>query len=407
VGGSDAPAVGRSNDAVAAMLQEFADLLAISGGDPFRVRAYGRAARTVAGCEGDVGLLDERELDAMPGIGSHLAAKIAEFCRTGSVDELDALRARVPAGLRTLLSVPGLGPKRARQIYTELGVPSLPELLAALHDQRLRELRGWGVRSEEFLVQAITEARASGARIPLVVALDLAEKLLGELSAVPGVRRHGYAGSLRRMRSTVGDIDLLVAADDPDRIMVAFTALPRVARVVARGPTKSTVLTTHGGARCHQQRSEPRPFPPARRLHRRCRRLVCSRARRSPRRGRRTRRPRCPEVSQHDHSDPGSTRRPVVPSGTADLRAGGRGRADGTAWHGRVRRSDEQPGDPPGPPRHLGVCGAHRGGSAGVPGRSAPTAPDGPGAPPPLGRRGSVGEERPWTTRPTRGAGPR
>src|SRR6516165_5597411 len=113
--------MGRSNDAVGEMLEEFAELLAISGGDQSKVRAYEKAARAVAGYHADVDQLDEKGLHAIPNVGSHLAHKIIEYRATGSVEELDELRARVPAGLRTLLSVPGLGPKRARQVYDELG----------------------------------------------------------------------------------------------------------------------------------------------------------------------------------------------------------------------------------------------------------------------------------------------
>lgn len=238
--------MGRSNDAVAEMLQEFADLLAISGGDPFKVRAYEKAARNVAGYALDVDQLDEHGLDAIPAVGGHLAHKIAEFRTTGSVEELEDLRARVPAGLRALLGVPGLGPKRARQAYDELGITSLPELLDALHEKRLRNLRGWGEKSEENLARSIEEAHVGGGRIQLGLALDLAEELVGQLADLPQVSRAAYAGSLRRMCDTVGDIDLLAASVHPEAVMEAFAGLPLVARVLAHGPTKSSVITTKG-----------------------------------------------------------------------------------------------------------------------------------------------------------------
>ena len=236
----------RSNDLAAQMLQEFAELLAISGGDAFKVRAYEKAARAVAGHPAEVADLDQNGLNAIPGVGAHLARKIMEFRETGSCEELDELRARVPGGLRTLLVVPGLGPKRARQVYDELRITSVSELLDALHDQRLRDLRGWGQRSEENLALAIHDAQSSGGRIHLDVALDLADQLLGELTQLPFVRRAAYAGSLRRMRETVGDIDVLVTSDQPAAVMEAFCASPRVLRVLAHGPTKSSVLTTKG-----------------------------------------------------------------------------------------------------------------------------------------------------------------
>lgn len=236
----------RSNDAAAQMLQEFAELLAISGGDAFKVRAYEKAARAVAGYHSEIAGLDEKGLTAIPNVGSHLAHKIVEFRDTGSVDELDELRAAVPAGLRTLLTVPGLGPKRARQVYDELGITSVSELLDALHRERLRDLRGWGTRSEANLTEALHEAQRGGGRIGLAVALDLAEQLVTELSALPAVRRVAYAGSLRRMRETVGDIDLLVTSDRPESVMKAFCALSLVSRVIAHGPTKSSIVTTKG-----------------------------------------------------------------------------------------------------------------------------------------------------------------
>ena len=236
----------RSNDPAAQMLQEFAELLAISGGDAFKVRAYEKAARAVAGYQAEIAGLDEKGLDAIPNVGGHLAHKIVEFRDTGSVAELDELRARVPAGLRTLLAVPGLGPKRARQVYDELGITSVSELLEALHEQRLRTLRGWGQRSEENLALAIQEAQSGGGRIHLDVAMDLAEQLLGELTALPSVQSAAYAGSLRRMRETVGDIDLLVTSRQPADVMRAFCSSPRVTRVLAHGPTKASVLTTKG-----------------------------------------------------------------------------------------------------------------------------------------------------------------
>jgi DNA polymerase (family 10) len=189
-----------ANDLAAQMLQEFAELLAILGGDAFKVRAYEKAARAVAGSPAEVADLDEKELKAIPGVGAHLARKIIEFREAGSCQELDELRARVPAGLRTLLVVPGLGPKRARQVYDELGITSVSALLDALRDQRLQNLRGWGERSEENLALAIRDAQSGGGRIHLDVAIDLADQLLGELIALPIVRRAASAGSLRRMR---------------------------------------------------------------------------------------------------------------------------------------------------------------------------------------------------------------
>ncbi|WIX98250.1 DNA polymerase/3'-5' exonuclease PolX [Amycolatopsis mongoliensis] len=236
----------RSNDAVAGMLREYSELLAIAGGPAFKVRAYEKAARAVAGHPDDVTGLSGKELRGIPNVGDHLARKILEFLDTGSVTELVELRSRVPEGLRTLLTVPGLGPKRAHQVYEQLGITSIDGLLQALHEHRLQDLRGWGAKTEDNLAASLGEAHSAGERVQLGFALDLAEELLTRISAWPQVRRAAYAGSLRRMRDTIGDIDLLVAAGEAEPVMSGVVELPHVARVLAHGPTKTSVVTSTG-----------------------------------------------------------------------------------------------------------------------------------------------------------------
>ena len=237
----------RTNDAAAEALQELADLVAISDGDPYRVRAYEKAARSVAGYPLDLDTLDRKGLMAIPAVGEHIADKLLELRKAGRIAALEELHAQLPAGLRALLGIPGLGPKRAHQVHVELGISSMPELLAALHDGRLRDLKGWGETSERNLARAIQRMQEVGGRMPLAVALDIAEDLVAQLGALPQVSRVDYAGSLRRMRDTVGDIDLLVAADeDPDSVMDSFCTMPLVDRVLAHGSTKSSVVTTKG-----------------------------------------------------------------------------------------------------------------------------------------------------------------
>jgi DNA polymerase (family 10) len=238
--------VSRLNDEVAAALEELADLMVLSGGDQFRVRAYQKAARSIAGYPRDIAQLEPAELDAIPNVGPRLAEKIMEFRSKGTIDQLEELRAQVPAGLRNLLTVPGLGPKRARQVYEELGITSVPELLEALHDHRLRRLKGWGPHTEENLRRAIAQVQASGGRIQLNVALDLAESVLSVLGAVPGVRDLCCAGSLRRMRETVGDIDILVTADDDRPVLDTFGSMRLTDAVLAKGHATSTIFTTKG-----------------------------------------------------------------------------------------------------------------------------------------------------------------
>jgi DNA polymerase (family X) len=236
----------RANDEAAAALDELAELMAIAGGDQFRIRAYEKAARAVAEYPLDVGELDEHDLTAIPGVGSHIAAKIRERLSEGTIGELEDLRATVPAGLRTLLDIPGLGPKRARQVYEEVGIASLSELLDALHHERLRDLRGWGPKSEENLRKAIAETQRSGGRMQLGAAFDIADELVDRLRELACVRRAAYAGSLRRMCETVGDVDLLVASSRPQAVMDGFRHLDLVAEVRAEGSTKAVALTTKG-----------------------------------------------------------------------------------------------------------------------------------------------------------------
>ncbi|HEX2032152.1 MAG TPA: DNA polymerase/3'-5' exonuclease PolX [Actinomycetota bacterium] len=236
----------RANDEVEELLQEYADLISISGGDAFKARAYEKAARSVGGYHRDISGLDERGLCRIDNVGKSIAEKVLEYFETGTIHALEDLRAEVPAGVRALIGIPTLGPKKAMKLYHELHISSPEELMDALHEQRLREVPGFGPKTEENLLQGIQHLQQSGERIQLGVAVDLAEEMLGELRALKAVRRCEYAGSLRRMRETIGDIDLLVASEDADPVMEAFGSMKYVERVLASGETKSSVLTTKG-----------------------------------------------------------------------------------------------------------------------------------------------------------------
>jgi DNA polymerase (family 10) len=236
----------RANDEVAELLQEYSDLISISGGDPHKARAYEKAARSVGGYHGDVATLDERALGKIPNVGKSIAVKIREYLETGAVKALEELRAEIPDGVRALISIPTLGPKKAFVLYEQLRVASIEELLDALQEGRLRGLAGFGPKTEENILRGIRQMQQAGDRVLLSVAMDLAEEILAELREVRAVKRSAYAGSLRRMRESVGDIDLLVASEEPGPVMDAFTSLRYVARVMARGDTKSSIMTTKG-----------------------------------------------------------------------------------------------------------------------------------------------------------------
>ncbi|MFF2954786.1 DNA polymerase/3'-5' exonuclease PolX [Kitasatospora sp. NPDC057965] len=236
----------RLNDKVRELLQEYADLISITGGDGFRARAYEKAARAVGGHPDDIDGLDVKGLQQIPGVGRSTAEKIAEYLADGRIEALESLRAKIPVGVRAMMSVPGVGPKRALALYRDLGIASVDELAEAIRADRLSEVPGLGERSGEKILHGIELMRQSGGRTLLDTATALADQLVAALRAVPGCTRCAYAGSLRRMRETVGDIDVLATAEDSAPLMAALTGLPHVAEVIGTGPTKTSVRTTEG-----------------------------------------------------------------------------------------------------------------------------------------------------------------
>src|SRR5919108_1370562 len=174
----------RQNEDVADLLQEYADLISISGGDAYKVRAYEKAARSVGGYAKDIDGLDLQGLESIPNVGKSIAVKIREYMETGTISSVDELRAIVPDGVRSLLSISTLGPKKAMVIHEELKVASMEELLDALHDHRIRDLKGFGPRTEENILRGIREMQSAGARVQIGPATDLAEEILRELREV-------------------------------------------------------------------------------------------------------------------------------------------------------------------------------------------------------------------------------
>jgi DNA polymerase (family 10) len=236
----------RPNEEVAALLQEYADLISITGGEQYKARVYERAARSVGGYPDDVSTLDGGELKQVPNVGASIADKIIEYLQTGSFTALEELRAKIPAGVRRLMEIPTLGPKRAMVLYEERHIASVAELSDAIDAGTLSDLKGFGRKTEENIRHGIELLRRAGDRLLLGAATELAEEIVAALSAATGCTRCAYAGSLRRMRETIGDIDVLAAAEDSGPLMAAFVDLPLVDDVIARGDTKTSIRTAEG-----------------------------------------------------------------------------------------------------------------------------------------------------------------
>jgi DNA polymerase (family X) len=236
-----------TNTQLADIFKKIADLLEIKGEVIYKTLAYRRAADSLTSLGREASeYWQEGKLTDIPGVGKAIAEKIDELLSTGKLGFLEKLEAEVPPSLVDLLQVPDLGPKKVALFWKQLGITTLEELGAAARAGKLRDLPGMGEKSESKVIAGIEALARRGSRIPLWHAWPLAQKLLAYLRAVPGVEAVEMAGSLRRMRATVGDLDILVAAKDSRQVMEAFTGRPDVIRVVGSGETKSSVEFEHG-----------------------------------------------------------------------------------------------------------------------------------------------------------------
>ena len=232
------------------MLRELAELTMLEEGDPqsFRVRAYESAAQGVEAHPTDLSALTAKELEKIDGIGKSTAAKIRELLEKGKVDKLEGLRAKHPPSVVALLRIQGLGPKALKRLRAELGVQSIDDLRQALAEHKLRELKGFGQKSEDKLAESLGRLDAQGVigRTPISVALPLATRILARLLEVPGVTHASYCGSLRRFAETIGDVDVVVAASAQEPVMDALVSMNVVERVLVRGEAKTSVVTHRG-----------------------------------------------------------------------------------------------------------------------------------------------------------------
>jgi DNA polymerase (family 10) len=249
VAGRSFTLAGMTNLEIAAVFDQVADLLEFQGANPFRVRAYRNGARKIADLTEpltDIANDAGRSFTDLAGIGKDLADKIATLLSTGSLPLLVDLQSQVPASVLLLSRVPGVGPKKAATLYKELGVSTLDELRKACEAQRVRGLKGFGVKTEESIIKGLAIAEEAGVRMRWADAHVIVEQLLEHLRGAPGLQQIEAAGSYRRGRETVGDIDLLVDAVDVAPVMDRFGEFPTVAEVIARGETKMAVRLYSG-----------------------------------------------------------------------------------------------------------------------------------------------------------------
>jgi DNA polymerase (family 10) len=232
---------------VARIFEEMAEILDILGENPFKVRSYENAARVIESLPGDIGeMLACGALLDVKGIGKSIFSHIEELHKTGKLGAYDELKTKLPAGLLDILSIPGMGPKKVKAVYEKLGVKSIDELEQAANDNKIAPLEGFGTTTQMKILYGIQQVRKFSERHLFHNAMDEARGIFDEIAKAPGVRRSLLAGSLRRRRETIKDIDLLVSASEPEAVMDLFTTLPRVETVAAKGSTKSSVVLKSG-----------------------------------------------------------------------------------------------------------------------------------------------------------------
>lgn len=231
---------------IAGIFDEMADILEVKGENQFKIRAYRRAARTIETLTQDLKVIAERggvkELKKIPGVGEGIAKKILEIAKTGDCKKHIELTREVPAGLLELLAIPRVGPKTIAKVHEAIGISSIEELEGAAKSHKLEGLPGLGAKVEENILKGIEQYRRYKGRALLSKALPYAESIVSELKKLDAVDKITIAGSLRRMRETIGDIDILVVSKRPKEVMDAFTSLDGVEDIVAKGDTKSSIV---------------------------------------------------------------------------------------------------------------------------------------------------------------------
>jgi DNA polymerase (family 10) len=237
------------NARIASLFDRMSAMLELTGADRFRVSAHAKAARVIGDYPSDLGPIarDAKALTAIDGIGKGTAAKIAEFAETGRIAEHDELAARVPAGVLDLLAIQGLGPKTVKLLWEEKGVGSIADLKKIIDDGTILTLPRMGEKTVENIKESIAFLESSGQRLHLGIAMPIAEAIVGRMKGVPGVTGCTFAGSLRRGKESIGDLDILIATTDPEAARAAFCEHATALKVLARGEHKCSVRLSLDG----------------------------------------------------------------------------------------------------------------------------------------------------------------
>ena len=232
---------------IAKIFEDIADMLEIKGDNPFRIRAYRKVARNIRTLTDELEkFADEGRLDQIPGIGKGMKEKIYEILDTGRLQFYEELKSVIPPSLVKLISIPGVGPKLAKRFYEELDIRDIEHLEKMAKEHRLAELEGIKEKTEENIIKGIEMVKRGLERMTLGIAIPIADEIVNRLNELPEVKRISIAGSLRRRKETIGDIDILTTSSNSKKIMDTFINLPLVERVLVCGDTKSSIITYDG-----------------------------------------------------------------------------------------------------------------------------------------------------------------
>ncbi|WP_417385438.1 DNA polymerase/3'-5' exonuclease PolX [Gimesia sp.] len=237
------------NSEIARQFEELADLLEIQGANPFRLRAYRNAARTISGLPDSIQDLvesDPKELQELPGIGKDLAEKIVTIVETSTLPQLEELKEQIPADVVRMLDIPGIGPKKVAFLFSELSIQSLDDLKAAAENGVIAEQKGFGKKTEQIILEGLEQLSQAGNRVRLADAKAQSDAIIHDLSELDSVQQISEAGSCRRRKESVGDLDVLVTSSQPAEVMDALADHELVNKVLARGDTKQRVRLNSG-----------------------------------------------------------------------------------------------------------------------------------------------------------------